>query len=116
MLPLLLGTWAGAAFQAAPTPSLSLADPPEDWTLPSLRVIRPCPDSEGDEIVVCGRPDDDRYRLPTIRIPNNLDVEPDDLLRFGLGEGAEGEVEVSQQLRSDGWLDRRIMLHIRFGF
>ncbi|WP_165357151.1 hypothetical protein [Sphingosinicella sp. CPCC 101087] len=54
--------------------------------------------------------------MPAIRIPPDLEVEPDELLRFGLGGGTEGEIEATQQQRLDGWLDRRILLHVRVPF
>jgi hypothetical protein len=62
---LLLGFMPAAAFAQA-SPANPAGPPAEKVTQVIVYGDDPCPQSQGDEIVVCARlPDSDRYRIPT---------------------------------------------------
>ena len=107
---------AYGSVQASPPADVAVSPPPaSSFSLPPFRLNPPCPAEEGEEIVVCGRRDDERYRLREPHMPSGMTLPEAPSTRFRLGD-AEGNVDVTQIIRPDGLVDRRIMVHVRVPF
>ena len=83
------------------------------WAAPRI-VDQGCRRS-GDEIVVCGRRDTDRYRLRDLGPDADPDA-PKPPLGMALGEGMRSELETLQLKRPDGLVDKRVMVHFKMKF
>ena len=83
--------------------------------LPDFHVVRPCPrDAENDEVVVCGRIDQDRFRLKPI-LPRY--VSPRDGLPAAEVPLGNGTLGVSTQGASVGGVpSNRVMLGWKLKF
>ncbi|HEX8643830.1 MAG TPA: hypothetical protein VF702_07945 [Allosphingosinicella sp.] len=88
---------------------------PPDLAFP--RLVDRCPRASGSEIVVCGRRDmDERHRLRGAG-PSGADADgPSGPLGLQISDGVRMEVEPMQRVRSDGWVDRRVVVRFRIAF
>jgi hypothetical protein len=76
---------------------------------------RGCAPGPEGSILVCRRRDS-VYRLPPIFAPRGMTLPGDGLARVGLGNGAEATADLTQQVRPDGFVDRRFMIHFKIPF
>jgi len=88
-----------------------------DYRLPPApRVRERCHRGAGDEIVVCGRRDPERYRLPEAAPPPGMVLTRPSPFAWDLGGGAVADVDLDQVQRPDGFIDHRVMLRVRVPF
>ena len=82
-----------------------------------LRTRKPCEMSpDPDEITVCGRRDDDRFRVKPIPLPAGMKTPVDGPgMDFDIGT-AHGNIYADQVGRPDGIPDRRIMVTLKWPF
>jgi hypothetical protein len=91
--------------------------PPPSETPPELRLRitpeRSCASADPDEIVVCGRRDDDRYRLRPL--PPEFEAEP---LRAEtqLMDGVIGGMHVESTQLPNGMTSKRLMVSVKTRF
>lgn len=94
-------------------PPVMLTPPPPGIVI--LPAIERCPRAAGSEIVVCGRRDaDERHRVRGIA--HDDPDAPRGPPGIQLSDSVRAEVDVSQILRSDGFVDRRVVLRFRIAF
>lgn len=108
------GTWPLIAAALAASPASAPAAGEESrWTMP--RIVGERCRAEGEEIVVCGRRDPDRYGVKDLG-PEDAGAQRDRRLGLELAPGVRAEVEALQAARPDGLVDKRIMLHVKTKF
>ncbi|MEG3087586.1 hypothetical protein [Sphingomonas sp. PB4P5] len=91
----------------APPPAAVRLDP----VLP-----RGCAEEVGDAIVVCGKRDDQRYRLPRLdsaRFEPNRDGQKAEI---ALGGGLKGAAEVESATLLGGQVSNRLMMRLKLPF
>jgi hypothetical protein len=97
---------------AAPGQPLPPAEAAPDW---QMRIIpeRSCTSTDPEEIVVCGRRDEDRYRLRPL--PPEFEVPP---LRAEtqLFEGVTGGMHLESTQLPNGMTSKRIMVSVKTRF
>jgi hypothetical protein len=101
-----------AAAAPAPAPGAAPTESGE-WSAP--RIVNQGCRRSGDEIVVCGRRDTDRYRLRDLGPDADRDARKPPIA-MALGDGVRAEVEALQLQRPDGLVDKRVMVHFKFKF
>ena len=105
----------GMALGGAVQPPASLAA--LEYRLPAPPLLRDgCRSGSEDEIVVCGRRDQDRYRLQDVAPPRGMVLRRPSPFEWDLGGGARAGVDISQIVRPDGFVDYRVMIGIRIPF
>ena len=105
-----VGLGLGAVADAPPVAGI-------DYSLPAAPPVRErCHRGAGDDIIVCGRRDNERYRLRPIVPPPGMVLARPSPFAWDLGGGAVADVDVDQATRPDGYVDRRIMLRFRTPF
>lgn len=87
-----------------------------DYRLPAPAPAQESCRSAGDEIVVCGRRDYERYRLRSLAPPPGMVLTRPSPFAWDLGGGALADVDLDQVQRPDGYIDQRIMLRVRLPF
>ncbi|WP_114952326.1 hypothetical protein [Sphingosinicella terrae] len=105
------------ALQAASAPPPIMPLPFDLRTIPSDQGRggpETCGETEGDEILVCGRRrDDERYR---VRMPANPYAEAPVRAGMGLGGGATAVVQVQSVEFPAGQISKRALVTIRVPF
>lgn len=83
---------------------------------PDIPPRKPCqPASEGKEVVVCGRADQEQYRLRPL--PQKYQKPPDGPgMGFDLCGGKKLNVFTSSEAALNGQLDKRVMIKLRLPF
>jgi len=80
-------------------------------------MVDACPRAAGSEIVVCGRRDaDERYRLRGGGSTGADSGAPRGPIGLQISDSVRMEVEPMQRVRSDGWIDRRVVARVRIAF
>jgi hypothetical protein len=88
-----------------------------DYRLPAPGTIQDrCRRTAGDEILVCGRRDNARYRLRDVALPPGTVLTRPSPFAWDLGGGAVADIDLDQVQRPDGYVDHRIMLRVRVPF
>lgn len=76
-----------------------------------------CRRAGDEEIVVCGRRGESRYRLGGgAPAPQGMVLTRRSPFDWDLGGGARGYVDLDQVQRPDGYIDRRVMITVRIPF
>ena len=104
----MLGLGLAAAAGPAPVARLDYRLPP-----PTAAPDRCRPTGDDEEIIVCGRRDQERYRLRALPPPRGMDLTPRSPFEWDLGGGVRGGVDVDQFIRPDGFVDYRLLLTFR---
>lgn len=109
-------------FDAAPPVAVSVPAPVADFSIarlpdrPSLSTIRrPCAAGAPDEVVVCGRRDDSRYRLGPLP-PSGLAAPGEPGLGFDLAPDLRVSQDVEQVDLGSGFVAQRVWVRLRFRF
>lgn len=106
----ILGMALSAAGERTPLAEL-------DYRLPRPQYLRDaCRTAGEDEIVVCGRRDQDRFRVHAVAPPRGMVLRRPSPFEWDLGGGARAGLDISQVLRPDGFVDYRVMIGIRIPF
>ena len=106
----ILGLGLGAVAAARPMTRL-------DYRLPPPAETRArCRRTGDEEILVCGRRDQERFRLRGLPSPRGMDLTRPSPFEWDLGGGAQAGLDVDQVVRSDGWVDYRLLLTFRIPF
>jgi hypothetical protein len=107
---IIMGLGLGAA--AVSRPMLDM-----DYRLPAAPSARDgCGPGDADSIIVCGRRDNDRYRVRDLEPPRGTALRRANPFDWDLGGGTRLLPTITQIDRPDGFVDRRIMLNIRIPF
>ena len=89
-----------------------------DYRLPlqeeSPRIVEACRRGAGEEIVVCGRRTD-RYRLDELKPPPGAEQKEAGVIGYDLPFGRI-EPLMETVVRSDGWIDKRVMVTLKIPF
>lgn len=89
-----------------------------DYRLPvqeeSPRIVDTCRRGVGEEIVVCGRRTD-RYRLEELKPPPGAEPRGSGVIGHDLPFGRV-EPLLETVVRSDGWVDKRVMVTLKMPF
>ena len=103
----------GLAAAAGPEPMARV-----DYRLPPPTAApdRCRPTGDEDEIVVCGRRNQERFRLRGLAPPRGMDLTRPSPFEWDLGNGARGGIDVDQFIRPDGFVDYRLLFTLRIPF